>query len=391
MTDNINSTECPPAGDLERLIHGRCTDARTSALCDHVGNCPACQKRLDAISGSASGLAEHLREASAEIPVADSSYWKALANAEEELRRTTVFRANGMTDTPVPRDEPNLDFLQPPDKPGQLGKLAQFDVIRIVGRGGMGVVLHAYDPSLDRDVAIKVIDPQLAHNEVARQRFCREARAAAAVTHDNLVAVHQVNEDEPSGLPYLVMQLINGESLEQRIRRAGKMTAGEVARLGMQAAAGLAAAHSGGLIHRDIKPANIVLQNETGTVKIADFGLARNASDAGNLSQTGALVGTPYFMSPEQIQGQPASTASDLYSLGGVLYSLCTGEPPFPGTSLVAVLYAACSTNPTPIRERRPDLPVWLEAVVMRLLEKNPALRFPSAAAVVAALSDNGR
>ena len=381
MTDNITSTECPPAGDLERLIHGRCTDARTSALCDHVGNCPACQKRLDAISGSASGLAEHLREASAEIPVADSSYWKALANAEEELRRTTVFRANGMTDTPVPRDEPNLDFLQPPDKPGQLGKLAQFDVIRIVGRGGMGVVLHAYDPSLDRDVAIKVIDPQLAHNEVARQRFCREARAAAAVTHDNLVAVHQVNEDEPSGLPYLVMQLINGESLEQRIRRAGKMTAGEVARLGMQAAAGLAAAHSGGLIHRDIKPANILLEAPVDRVKLTDFGLARAAEDV-KLTRTGFVAGSPLYMAPEQAKGDALDHRADLFSLGTVLYETATGTAPFDAKTPLAVLRRVSDETQMPLVRINPDIPKWLSDAVDKLLQKEPADRFQTASEV---------
>ncbi|MFM8271792.1 MAG: serine/threonine-protein kinase, partial [Gemmata sp.] len=328
MADTITTTECPLLSDLERLVHGRCTEARASTLCDHVGNCPACQKRLDALTAGAAGLADDLREATRVAPAQDSSYWRALERAEEELRRTVLFPASGIAEAAPPEDELKLDFLQPAETPGRLGRLGQFDVIRVVGRGGMGVVLHAYDPSLDRDVAVKVIDPQLANNEVARQRFCREARAAASVTHDNLVAVHQVNEDEPSGLPYLVMQLVNGESLEQRLRRAGRMSAGEVARIGMQAAAGLAAAHASGLIHRDIKPANILLEAPVDRVKLTDFGLARAAEDV-KLTRTGFVAGSPLYMAPEQARGDEVSPRADLFSLGTVLYEAATGVAPF--------------------------------------------------------------
>ncbi len=383
MADNTTTTECPPLSDLERLVRGRCTDARTACLCDHVGNCPACQKRLDAISGSASGLADHLREASTEIPANNSAYWRALAEAEEELRRTALFQANGLIDTPIPQDELKLDFLQPPDKLNRLGKLAQFDVIRVVGRGGMGVVLHAYDPSLDRDVAIKVIDPKLANNEVARQRFCREARAAAAVTHDNLVAVHQVNEDEPSGLPYLVMQLINGESLEQRIRRAGKMTAGEVARLGMQAAAGLAAAHAGGLIHRDIKPANILLEAPVDRVKLTDFGLARAVEDV-KLTRTGFVAGSPLYMAPEQARGDEVSARADLFSLGTVLYEAATGTAPFDAKTPLTVLRRVSDETQMPLMRINPDIPKWLSDAVDKLLQKEAVNRFQTASEVAA-------
>src|SRR5581483_8448675 len=228
--ETTSHTECPPTADLERLVRGRLTEAKSAALAEHVGSCCACQQRLE-----------------------------ALAAAEDEIRITTPF-LNGSAEIQTV-GELTLDFLQPADEPDRLGRLGSFGILRVVGRGGMGVVLHAYDPCLARDVAVKVIDPKLADNEVARQRFCREARAAAAVTHDNLVAVHQVDEDEASGLPYLVMQLVQGESLEQRLRRVGKLSPMEVGRLGMQAAAGLAAAHAGGLIHRDIKPANILLES----------------------------------------------------------------------------------------------------------------------------------
>jgi WD40 repeat protein len=384
MPDPAMTTECPPPGELERLIHGRCTDARNASLCEHVGSCPACQQRLDKLCGSCSEFAEHLRDAEKETPPSNSAYWKALESAEEELRQTVLVPpSNGEAtgDTPVPDGDLKLDFLQPPDKPDRLGKLAQFDVIRVVGRGGMGVVLHAYDPSLARDIAIKVIDPLLANNEVARQRFCREARAAAAVTHDNLVAVHQVNEDEPSGLPYLVMQLVNGESLEQRLKRVEKLSVPEVAKLGMQAAAGLAAAHAGGLIHRDIKPANILLEAPTDRVKLTDFGLARAAEDV-KLTRTGFVAGSPLYMAPEQARGEEVDPRSDLFSLGTVLYEATTGTAPFEAKTPLAVLRRVSDETQMPLVRLNPEVPRWLSDAVDKLLAKEPEGRFQTAAEV---------
>jgi serine/threonine protein kinase/WD40 repeat protein len=383
MADLATTTECPPLSELEKLLRGRCTEARNAALCDHVGACSACQKRLEELAGSSLELAERLRECQGESPPQDSAYWRAINSAEEELRQTILFPTNGSAtdNTPHPEGDLKLDFLQPPDKPDQLGKLAQFDIIRVVGRGGMGVVLHAFDPSLARDVAIKVIDPQLANNEVARQRFCREARAAAAVTHDNLVAVHQVNEDEPSGLPYLVMQLVNGESLEQRLKRVGKLSVPEVARLGMQAAAGLAAAHAGGLIHRDIKPANILLESPADRVKLTDFGLARAAEDV-KLTRTGFVAGSPLYMAPEQARGEEVDPRADLFSLGTVLYETTIGTAPFEAKTPLAVLRRVSDETQMPLIRLNPDVPQWLSDVVDKLLSKEPQGRYQTAAEV---------
>ena len=378
---DATTTECPPLDVLEKLIHGRCTEARNAALCEHVGACAACRQRLDQLSGSSSELADHLRETENEPPK-NSAYWVALSVAEEELRRTVLFPTNDKAqDDEVFDRELNLEFLQPSDKPNQLGKLGPFDIVRVVGRGGMGVVLHGYDPSLDRDIAIKVIDPRLANNEVARQRFCREARAAAAVTHENLVAVHQVTEDEPSGLPYLVMQLINGESLEQRLKRVGKLTVPEVARLGMQAAAGLAAAHAGGLIHRDIKPANILLEAPNDRVKLTDFGLARAAEDV-KLTRTGFVAGSPLYMAPEQARGDEVDARADLFSLGTVLYESTTGTAPFDAKTPLAVLRRVSDETQMPLIRLNPEVPQWLSDAVDELLAKEPAERFQTAAEV---------
>jgi serine/threonine protein kinase len=385
MSDPLTHTECPALVELERLQQGRCSEARNHALCEHVTACPVCQERLERLAGpSAAEFASHLRDAAADLPPQDSAYWRALASAEDELRQTSFQPTRPGSDTPSPDGDLKLDFLQPAGVPGLLGRLAGFDIRRVVGRGGMGVVLHGYDPSLQRDIAIKVIDPQLAHNEVARQRFCREARAAAAVTHDNLVAVHQVSEDEPSGLPYLVMQLINGESLEQRLKRVDKLTVPEVAQLGMQAAAGLKAAHAADLIHRDIKPANILLETIGETkfrVKLTDFGLARAAEDV-KLTRTGFVAGSPLYMAPEQARGDDVDSRADLFSLGTVLYEATTGTAPFEAKTPLAVLRRVSDETQMPLARLNPDVPKWLSDAVDRLLAKDPKDRYQTAAEV---------
>ncbi|MBA4188186.1 MAG: hypothetical protein C0467_09240 [Planctomycetaceae bacterium] len=378
------TTICPPSSELERLVRGRLTEARSAVISDHVGVCVSCQVRLDALAGGTTNdLTMNLRRCQKDTPPpSDSAYWKAISAAENEVQLTSVF-----ANSPDSSDGGmQLDFLQPSDEAGKLGKLGSFGIIRVVGRGGMGVVLHAYDPCLARDVAVKVIDPRLANNEVARQRFCREARAAAAVTHDNLVAVHQVDEDEASGLPYLVMQLINGESLEQRLKRVGKLPPVEVARLGMQAAAGLAAAHAGGLIHRDIKPGNILLEAPSDRVKLTDFGLARAVEDV-KLTRTGFVAGSPLYMAPEQARGDDVDHRADLFSLGSVLYEAATGTPPFDGKTPLVVLRRVSDETPRRLSDLDPEIPDWLSEIVEKLLSKDAKDRQQSAAEVAEAFA----
>jgi hypothetical protein len=276
------------------------------------------------------------------------------------------------------RDEP-LDFLNPSDQPGSLGRLGHYEVQQVVGRGGMGVVLKAFDESLHRVVAIKVMAPQLAASATARKRFVREARAAAAVIHDHVVTIHAVEESGP--LPHIVMQFVAGASLQDRLDRSGPLPLAEVLRIGMQAAAGLAAAHAQGLVHRDVKPANILLENGVERVKLTDFGLARAADDA-SLTQSGTVAGTPQYMSPEQAEGKPIDHRADLFSLGSVLYALCTGRPPFRASTSMGVLKRVCEGTPTPIRETNPDVPDWLAALIEKLHAKDPADRYQSAAGV---------
>jgi WD40 repeat protein len=273
----------------------------------------------------------------------------------------------------------DLSFLGPPVAPGCLGRLGHYDVGEVVGRGGMGVVLRAVDTKLQRVVAIKVLAPQLAASGTARQRFLREAHAAAAVRDDHVVGIYAVGDEGP--VPYLVMEYIAGITLDDRIKQGGPLQVKEVLRIGMQIARGLAAAHAQGLIHRDIKPANILLENGVQRVKLTDFGLARAADDA-SLTQSGVIAGTPMYMSPEQAEGRPVDHRTDLFSLGSVLYAMCTGRPPFRAETTMAVLKRVCEETPRPIREVNPDIPDWLAAVVMKLLAKDPARRVQTAAEV---------
>jgi WD40 repeat protein/serine/threonine protein kinase len=277
-----------------------------------------------------------------------------------------------------------LDFLDPPRRPDSLGRLGHYEILEVTGQGGMGVVLRAFDEKLHRVVAIKALTPALAITGSARQRFVREARAAAAVTHDNVIAIHAV--EDQGAVPYLVMQFIDGPTLKEKLSRAEPLPVPEVLRIGIQVAAGLAAAHAHGLVHRDVKPENILLENGIERVKITDFGLARAADDA-SLTQSGIIAGTPAYMSPEQANGESVDQRSDLFSLGSVLYALCTGRGPFRGSTTVAVLKRVCDETPRPIREVNADVPEWLAAIIAKLHAKSAADRYQSAAEVANLLS----
>ncbi|MCH5377106.1 MAG: serine/threonine protein kinase, partial [Planctomycetes bacterium] len=282
--------------------------------------------------------------------------------------------------------EISLEFLQPSEKPGCVGILGPYHVIEVVGRGGMGLVLRAHDTKLERIVAIKVMAPELAANPMAVKRFLREARAAAAVSHDHVVTIHAIEENNRP--PFIVMEFVDGQSLQEKVDNSGGMALDEILRIGMQMARGLAAAHEQGLVHRDIKPANILLENGVERVKLTDFGLARAVDDV-SVTQTGQIAGTPQFMSPEQAQGHAIDARSDLFSLGSVIYTMCTGRPPFQADSAVAMLRRVTDDDPRPIQEINSETPDWLEAITFKLLAKEPAERFQSAAEVAELLSQH--
>jgi len=301
----------------------------------------------------------------------------------------------GITETVGNRAMPEihdvlLGFLDPSEVPGSLGRIGQYEVLELVGRGGMGIVLKAQDTRLNRIVALKVLAPVLAANATARKRFLREAQAAAAVSHDHVVTIYAVEEGDrgekasdakTATLPYLVMEFIDGQSLQQKIDREGALELKEILRIGKQTADGLAAAHAQGLIHRDVKPANILLQNGIERVQITDFGLARAVDDV-DITRIGEVAGTPEYMSPEQAQAQPVDVRSDLFSLGSVLYAMCTGRSAFRADTTMGVLRRVCDDTPRPICEIHAEAPDWLVAIVDRLLEKTADDRFQTAAEV---------
>ena len=243
----------------------------------------------------------------------------------------------------------------------------------------MGVVLKAFDPALNRNVAIKVLSATLATSGAARQRFLREARAAAAVVHTHVVAVFAVVES--AGLPFLVMEYVPGRSLQDRLDKQGMLSLPEVLRIGMQTAAGLAAAHAQGLVHRDVKPANILLEDGVERVRLTDFGLARAAADAA-MTRSGVVAGTPHYMAPEQARGEMTDPRADLFGLGSTLYAMCAGFPPFRAETPLAVLKRVCDDSPRSLREINPEIPAWLDAIIARLMAKDPSQRFQTATEV---------
>ncbi len=362
-------TACPSRPRWREWLDGQLSADERSELSVHVEGCLHCQRLLDDLAGDERGWAN----AGTLPPPPDNECIRAM---------------NELKDRPPVLEQPNSDVLSA-DDPGRLKKLDGYEIIGEVGRGGMGVVLKGFDPKLQRVVAIKVLAPHLAANAAARERFLREARAAAAVAHEHVVTIHAV-EESASGTPYLVMQFVPGRSLQERLDQSGPLELKEILRIGMQTAAGLAAADAQGLVHRDIKPANILLENGVERVKLADFGLARAADDA-SLTRSGVITGSPQFMSPEQARGETADHRSDLFGLGCVLYAMCAGHPPFRAPTALAVLKRVCDDAPRPLHEINPDVPDWLEAIVFKLLAKDPAERFESAAEVADLLGQHLR
>jgi WD40 repeat protein len=379
------------------LLLGRLPPADAEPLADHLEGCGRCAEVAHSLRDS-DPLVEAVRAQAHPGPRERPS---ALRRLMQELRglhaaagahvpaeeggplpgpNPTVRHAAPSEPTPLPARE-LLDFLAPPEAPDGLGRLGPYRVRRVLGKGGMGIVFHAEDPQLGRPVALKAMLPALAASDDARQRFLREGRAAAAINHDHVVPVFHVGEDR--GVPFLAMPLLEGESLEDRLCRDEVLPPAEVLRVGREIAAGLAAAHERGLVHRDVKPANVWLEGPLGRVKILDFGLARAASAGPQLTREGAIIGTPAFMSPEQVNGRPVDARGDLFSLGCVLYQMATGCQPFAGPDTTSTLLAVSHCRPRPPDEIRPGLPPALSALILQLLAKNPDERPATAAAVI--------
>lgn len=292
----------------------------------------------------------------------------------------TLVQDNAFDDTRRLSDlQPPLTKTAPPSGPlpEQLG---HYRIVKPLGRGGMGAVYLAEDTQLRRQAAVKLMLPDVALVAQARERFLREARAAAAVRNDHVVTVYQVGEQE--GVPFIAMELLQGVTLDGYLAKETPGIAA-IVRLGREIAEGLAAAHARGLVHRDIKPANIWLEAPNGRVKLLDFGLARptkpDPDAASVVTHDGMVIGTPAYMSPEQARGEAVDFRTDLFSLGIVLYRLCAGELPFSGPTVTAILTNLAIAYPRPAHEVNPKVPLALSNLIDRLLEKEPADRPASA------------
>jgi hypothetical protein len=364
---------------------------RVSAALDHVATLPADQIEdyLGRLADDEPEVAEEVRglyrrqdpQMSERLERLPGRHTGALRQRLADRRETGSWEAPAA----APSCATPYEFLSPPEAPGELGRLGGYRVLRVLGEGGMGVVFEAEEQRPLRRVALKVMKPELAGGEQARRRFLREGQAAASVEHERVVPIFRV--DEADGVPFLVMPLLPGESLEARLKREQRLPLTDVLRVGREAAEGLAAAHDKALVHRDVKPANVWLRQPGGSVVLLDFGLARPWQGPG-LTGSREVLGTLSYMSPEQAAGGPVDHRSDLFSLGCVLYRLCTGRLPFPGAGLLDSTEGKALGRLRPPVEVEASVPAALSELVMRLLAWKPADRPASAEAVAQALRE---
>jgi serine/threonine-protein kinase len=272
-------------------------------------------------------------------------------------------------------------------------KLGRYQLIEIIGEGAMARVYKAYDPEINRGIAVKLLKAQLAADNTYRQRFLREAKGAGVLSHPNIVTIYDVGVDDDR--PYIAEELVEGMTLADLMRSGKELTTHEIVEIGIQLARALDYAHRRGIIHRDVKPGNIMLVANTTQVKVADFGICRiDKGDSAELTQATALgdvLGTPNYMAPEQVMGQKVDARSDLYSAGVVLYKLVTGALPFEGDSIITVAVKIAQTEAPTIDKLKGDVPVSLRRVIERSLRKQPDKRFQTGEEMAQALSAVGR
>lgn len=385
----MNKQTCPSNLELSSFDLGELPDKRFEEISEHLDTCASCAGRFERLAQVPDPMFEHLR-----IPLP-----LEIIQEDSEVVRL-IGRTESLLDTSFPKITENVQSIKRPNKlevdelvkallrpaeSDELGRLGHYRVLEVLGIGGMGVVFKAEDTHLKRFVALKVMLPHHSSSgNSSVERFLREAQVAAAINHDNVVTIHQVSCD--GEIPYLAMQLLQGESLSNRLAKESSVPILDVCRIARETAEGLAAAHNKGLMHRDIKPENIWLESSRDRVKIVDFGLARADGDEANLTETGTVVGTPSYLSPEQTRGMQGDERSDLFSLGVVIYQVLTGVRPFHRSSTLAILRAIDSDTPPPPSDLRDDIPPALSALVMKLLEKDPQQRFQTARDVVLAI-----
>ncbi|MFT5523924.1 MAG: serine/threonine protein kinase [Pirellulaceae bacterium] len=380
MNPPTSESPCPDVKVLSQLSDGTLTADVESALIQHLDECPRCQQLLEQESSDfVDAIPEMVRQSQDDAPLFRRTLEEIKRGGmDQETRIPTVTLRKAVYADVLP-------WLEASDEDDVIGELDHYRLTRFLGRGGMGIVFQARDLTLNREVALKVLSPSFVPDEAARARFHREARAAAAINHPNVVTIHSVSGDNE--LPYLVMECVEGQSLEQRLGEGEQIPTEKIVEIAEGLLRGLAAAHKCGVVHRDLKPANILLNLKDDQVKLTDFGLSQVLGEA-RITRSGTLMGTPSYIAPELIESSnQADHRADLFSLGSVLYVLCTGELAFQADSILSTLQQVVAAKPKPVREINSEIPAWLSAIVSRLHALDPADRFQSAEEVLGALS----
>lgn len=399
MSDQISS--CPTQEELRKCVYNQLSANEIEALKSHVKMCPKCRVSFTAV------LKEKVGQENQGIgPIPSGT--KADANASSKVPVVAMQKpenvAQQKTDHPLystqqkvitPQLKPAYAFLEPPTKPGGIGCLGDYELIRVLGEGGMGIVFEADDKRLGRKVALKVLRPELT-DESFRQRFEREGKISSSIQDDNICLVYQVGVH--NSVSYMAMEFLKGEDLDEKLKRDGWLPIPVVFKIAKQMALGLAVAHEKKLIHRDIKPANVWLEaggsgGDFKRVKLLDFGLAKSTEVESTLTAKGMIVGTPNYMAPEQICGEPLDERADLFSLGCVMYRMLSGKIPFEKENTLAVLHAVVESEIPSLNDLDQKLPKEVYGLMTKLLSKNPEDRPATARKVVAmieAIESNG-
>lgn len=379
------AADCLSSDDLRELTSDKLTADNLVRAEAHLAACERCVGRLSQLV-DADRLAPLLRAAVASPVFLDSQAGELARDIAAGLE-TRIAAGDATRIDPALNAEFDLSWDEPDEIELLPPTIGPFRIIRCLGHGGMGAVFEAEDQRLMRRVALKVILPRLAADPSLRDRFLREARSIAAIRHPSIVGIYEVGSD--ADVPFLAMELLTGRTLEALLAKSPRLTAEQVATIGAECAAGLAAVHEKGLLHRDIKPGNIWVESfveENGTtaarIKLLDFGLARPVQDSDGLTRPGVVIGTPRYLSPEQARGDVLDLRSDLFSLGCVLYQMTTGVVPFDGPDVLSRLNALATTVPPRADALNPKVSAELADLIERLLARNAAQRPDSAHAV---------
>ena len=398
---------CPPKRDLEQLLQGNLSQWTSLGLRQHVESCVYCQRalaklRLRTSPDDSINLSGELTNTESNSVTRNTDSMPKLELETDHLflgtkgQATTAYNSDGSS-IPEFKISPegtkvSLSFLSSPQGPDELGRLGSYKIIKLLGAGGMGLVFEAEDTLLRRQVALKVMKPEIAIKADHRQRFLQEARSGAAIPHDNIATVFQVGIE--NNVPYLAMQFLQGESLGSKLHRDGKIPVDESLRIIREVALGIAAAHETNLIHRDIKPDNIWLESDGQgrpwkRVKILDFGLATAISGTEEDSnESGMIMGTPHYMAPEQARGLPLDSRCDLFSMGCVLYQMISGELAFKGDNALKIMNALALHEPKPLNLIDKTVPTKVAELVHNLMIKKASERIASANDLIKIIDD---